>query len=407
MDVGDWGILAGDRSRAGWWLLTLGTGMLVLFALASVVDAIVLGVFVYYTMRPLYSRIHRVIGSSGVAAVVTLVGVVLPIVGLVLYVGLRAFREVLRSRPDWITAVGVIVGPERASSLADLLSALRDGGEAARLDPATLGWVFTKGRELLVPIGDVVVTLFLAVALAFFLLRDGDRLVSWCRAVVGDSEAGILRVYVRTVDHDLQSIYLGNVATAFLVGIGATVVYNGFNFLVPAAVTIPLPTMLGVLTGIASLVPLVVGKLVYVPLSLYLLFAAVESNASAFPVVVLFIVSFVFLDVLPQMVLRPYLAGRELHVGLVMFSYVVGTLVFGWYGLFLGPLVLVLGIHLLGIVVPELAHGNPVTPDEIHPSAADPDPDTNADPDPDTDADSSGGTQAEDRSASADRASET
>ncbi|MFB6089753.1 MAG: AI-2E family transporter [Halobellus sp.] len=393
-----WSQLAGNRSRVGWWLLTLGVGVLFLFVLASVADALVLGLFVYYTMRPLYSRLHRVIGSSGVAAIVTLVGVVLPILGLVLYVGIRAVRELLRSPTDWLSVVGVFVSSERMASINELLQTIR-GGEPTQLDFETLRWLFTRGSDLLVPLGDVIVTLFLAVALAFFLLRDGDRLSSWHRAVTADADESILRTYVRTVDHDLQSIYLGNVATAFLVGIGAAIVYNGFNFLAPAAIEIPTPTVLGILTGVASLVPLVVGKLVYVPLSVYLALVALESAASLFPAFALFVVSFVFLDILPQVFLRPYLAGRELHVGLVMFSYVVGTLVFGWSGLFFGPLLLVLGIHLLGIVVPELLHGEPVTPGELHPDGTG--------SDSGADADGESGTRTGEGGESPDDASET
>jgi hypothetical protein len=37
-----------------------------------------------------------------------------------------------------------------------------------------------------------------------------------------------------------------------------------------------------------------------------------------------------------------------------MFAYILGTLLFGWYGLFLGPMVLVFVTHFLRVVVPEL-----------------------------------------------------
>lgn len=352
----------------GWWVLTLGVGLLFAVVLSSVVNAFVLGLFIYYTMRPLYRRLHRVIRSPSIAAAVTMFGVAVPILVLIVYVGLRAVREILRAQLDWVAIAEILFGPALASTVRNTVVALQQQG-SVQFEPSTTIQAIARGTTFVGPIGNALVTVFLAVALAFFLLRDGDRLVAWFRTVLDVSEGSTLSTYALTVDHDLESIYLGQVATAVLVGIASVVVYNGFNAVVPAAITIPLPTMLGILTGIASLIPIVVGKLVYVPLVLYLLNVATRSNASILPVVGLFVVAFVFLDVVPQLFVRPYLAGRQLHVGLVMFSYVVGTLVFGWSGLFLGPLLLVVGLHLLGIVVPELLHGEPVTSADV---AADP-----------------------------------
>jgi hypothetical protein len=49
----------------------------------------------------------------------------------------------------------------------------------------------------------------------------------------------------------------------------------------------------------------------------------------------------------------------------VLFAYILGPVVFGWYGLFLGPLLLVLVVHLARIVLPELVRGESPTPDAV------------------------------------------
>lgn len=100
------------------------------------------------------------------------------------------------------------------------------------------------------------------------------------------------------------------------------------------------------------------------PIAVYLgiLALATTSTTVWFPIVfVLVAVSVV--DGLTELLLRPYISGRNLHVGLVLFAYILGLLVFGWYGLFLGPLLLVLIVHLARIVLPELVHGESVRPD--------------------------------------------
>jgi hypothetical protein len=60
---------------------------------------------------------------------------------------------------------------------------------------------------------------------------------------------------------------------------------------------------------------------------------------------------------------RPYVSGRDLHLGLIILAYVFGPLVWGWYGLFLGPMVLVLGVHFGRLVLPELVAGVEIEPE--------------------------------------------
>jgi hypothetical protein len=47
----------------------------------------------------------------------------------------------------------------------------------------------------------------------------------------------------------------------------------------------------------------------------------------------------------------------------VLLAYVLGAALFGWYGLFLGPLILVLVVQAANVVLPELLHGDPLTTD--------------------------------------------
>ena len=73
-------------------------------------------------------------------------------------------------------------------------------------------------------------------------------------------------------------------------------------------------------------------------------------------------------DVIPDIVLRPYVSGRNLHMGMVMFAYIFGPLLFGWYGLFLGPMLLVVMVHFARLVLPELLDGERIQPYAVDPS---------------------------------------
>jgi predicted PurR-regulated permease PerM len=74
-------------------------------------------------------------------------------------------------------------------------------------------------------------------------------------------------------------------------------------------------------------------------------------------------VSFLALDILPQTFLQPYISGNQIHVGIMMFAYILGPMLFGWYGFFLLPLFFVLVIQAVRIVVTDLIHGDDLTPD--------------------------------------------
>ncbi|WP_245800247.1 hypothetical protein [Haladaptatus litoreus] len=51
-----------------------------------------------------------------------------------------------------------------------------------------------------------------------------------------------------------------------------------------------------------------------------------------------------------------------MHKGAVLFAYILGAVLFGWYGLFLGPFLLVLVVQFANIVLSDLIHGLPFSP---------------------------------------------
>jgi predicted PurR-regulated permease PerM len=55
-------------------------------------------------------------------------------------------------------------------------------------------------------------------------------------------------------------------------------------------------------------------------------------------------VAVVVVDTIPDIVLRPYFSGKTTHVGLLMLAYIFGPVVFGFHGLFLAPIILVLAL---------------------------------------------------------------
>jgi predicted PurR-regulated permease PerM len=336
------------RARLAWWVVGLVLGVVVLFVFYSFEGTFVLGLFMYYATRPIYDRLEHRLGHPGLTAVAALVTVALPVVILVSYAvavsavevatiadqSLQGYEGVLR---PYLDLSSLSVHPQRILELAQQSQGefMRFGGPELLKTVANVAAAFGTG----------LLQLFVALAFAFYLLRDDDKLVRWFVSDIG-GERSTAYTYVAAVDRSLQTVYFGNVFA-------------------PPGLSVPLPTLLGLLTGVASLVPIVGTKLVYVPIAVYLVVRSFEIGPRTlwFPAafVALFIV---VIDLVAEVIIRPYITGRELHVGLMLFAYIFGPLLFGWYGLFLGPLLLVLLVQFNRVVLPDLMQGTPIQAQE-------------------------------------------
>ena len=354
--------LPGDRSRLAWWLLGITVAATVLFVGYSFVGTFVLGLFVYYAVRPVNRRLEEHL-SNAPSAALTMVVVALPALLLGAYLVVIGLGQLSSLQGSVVGEYTKFLRPyfdisQLQGGPIDALTVLRNQLSQSGI----LQQVLNRGLGVLSTLTGGLLHVFLSLTFAFYLLRDDHDLAAWFRAEVG-GEGTAQHAFLSAIDRDLHSVYFGNVLTVLLVAVVAVAVYNGLNAIAPARLSIPLPTALALATGLASFVPIVVGKLVYVPLGLYLAVQAFRTDPTLlwFPAL-FFVVAFVLLDMLPVMVLRPYLSGQTLHTGLVMFAYILGTVLFGWYGLFFGPLVVVFVVQFVNVVLPELLQGRPVGP---------------------------------------------
>jgi predicted PurR-regulated permease PerM len=367
-----------DRSRLAWWALGLGLVGALGFVFYSFVGTFVFGVFIYYATRPIHRRLKRRLRPPSLAAAVSLFALALPALLLMLYalaVGLQQVRPYLSGSDGGTTvaalqpyfnATGTVSGPD------ELFRSVRESGGETLLSQEAVGtFVNSLGRigDSISFVGIGAIHLFVMLALAFYLLRDDYKLARWVRGRFAD-DTGVLEAYLQAVDRDFNNIFFGNILNAVLTGTIGVIAYSLLNTVAPQGVAIPAAALVGLLAGIASLIPVVGMKLVYVPVAAYMgLVALLGGQQEALWFVAVFAgVSFVVVDTIPDLVLRPYVSGRSLHVGAVMIAYTFGPLLFGWYGIFLAPMLLVLIVHFARIVLPELVAGTPIQPYAVDPT---------------------------------------
>jgi len=173
--------------------------------------------------------------------------------------------------------------------------------------------------------------LFVSFTLAFYLLRDDYKIAQWFRRSFEHQPAAV--TFVEQVDADLTTIYTGNLITIGASGLLAVSTYYVLDIIAPAGTGVQFPFLLGLLTGVATLIPAIGMKLIYYPYTGYLVWQVVSKGEGSlwFPVV-FFLVTVVVVDVIPDFFIRSYVSKGELNMGLLLLTYVLGVVAFGWYG---------------------------------------------------------------------------
>ena len=371
-------------------------GRRVLLALAGVALLLVVGlvlsqflptlvftVFLYYASRPIYRRLGRLPLSESflkravpyqkqIHAAATIFFFLLPFVILVGYTlvlvvpELQAFFGEGGLGAAYLSQFQELQGGSLPGPLADLgFSELLAMGPAEVFDllrNATVqSWLGRVSDTLVGSVSlltSLLLRVFIMLAGTYYLLTDGPRLVGWFLDTFDGS--GVLRKYAAEVDEELSSILFGNILNALVTGVIGIFVFSLYNLVAPGSVQIPFAPLVGALTGIGSLVPVVGMKIVYVPVAALLAVSAVlAGQAAALAWVALFlVVTLVVVDTIPDFMIRPYVSGDLTHVGLLMFAYILGPIAFGFYGIFLGPILLVLVAQFFRIIVPYVITGS-------------------------------------------------
>jgi predicted PurR-regulated permease PerM len=377
-----------DWPRTLWVTLGLVLGLAVLYVVHRFVGTFVFGLFIYYATRRLYRRVRHQVAQPSVAAGISLVGLALPVLLLLGYTLVVALRQLDRFVEEFDglgtdSQVGQLL--EMAQPYLDLPSVL-DNPTAAIDNVGGVGTITSTLESVfgyLGVVGTGLLHLFVMFALAFYLLRDGSRFVEWGSHLTTDRS--VFEEFVVEVDESFDKVFYGNILNALITGVVGAIVFSLLNQVAPAAVNIPYPALTGLLAGGASLIPIVGMKLVYVPMTGYLALLAGTSGEGWWFVVVFAAVSFVVVDVIPDLIVRPYVSGGKLHTGALMFAYILGPLIFGWYGIFLGPIILVLVSQFARIILPELATNQPIRAESFDPADLSGDDDPQSAPDSESD----------------------
>ncbi|MBX0302246.1 AI-2E family transporter [Haloarcula salinisoli] len=342
-----------------WWLLGLAVFGVLAWVGLSYIGWLVFGLFTYYVARPIARRIETRVGSPTLSAGLTLAFIIVPIVLFI-----AAFLSI---------AVGQALQLLGGQPAQQLLARLPIQTQTLPTDPVQVAVVVLQDPAVSTALGQFGVAVgaagatlfnvFLALIFAFFLLTSDEALAGWFRTNVFGADS-LAAGYLRRVDAGLTSIYFGYTLTIFVVIVLAAVIYTVFNAVAPGDLTIPQAVLLAVITGIFTLIPLLGRSIIYAFIVALLAVQALAVDTALLWVPIAFFALMVLVfDNVIRTYVRPYLSGKAYHMALVMFAYLLGPALFGWYGIFLGPLVMVVTVEFITDILPRLSGVAPEAPD--------------------------------------------
>ena len=231
-------------------------------------------------------------------------------------------RESLRVSPILGPLINEMVGliPSEAH---DLISAFKKN----------LPWLGRGIRSLLIGLSDQILQLFITGFALYFFLRDGDRVMIQIRAGLYPLMGKDLDSYLNIITHTVKAVSFGIFGSAMIQGLIATIGYLIFG--------LKTPVLLGLLSAIFSLVPVVGSFLIWGPLVLLFIFQNQMGVALGLALWGLLVVH------PADNILRPWVIGSMLHapILIIVLGVVGGALSLGLIGVFVGPCTLAMLLH--------------------------------------------------------------
>ncbi len=360
---------------AKWLIFGVALVLLLLWIMRPFLDVIVYAIFVYYITRPIEQWVSRRVHNKSLAVTISLLLLALPLILLITYTLLFGLSQLMGVVHDYGLTSAIPAGP--LANLTQTFSLLQPNATSGSLSLANItsqGWYKQiSGYSGLLPtvqaivfamggtIADILFKFFLIFFIAFTMLNEDQRIFTWFSGafprLVEERKRLFVR-YLQGVDTDLEKIFFSNLISIVFFALIAVLAFLLVNMVAPPSLQVPEPILLGILCGVCALVPLIGMWLVLGPLLLYMIAAGLLTGTLVpnLPLFVgMWIFIFIFVTTLPGFVVGPVIARGHVKTGLLMFAYLIGPLVFGISGIFLGVIVLVLLVNYFSIVLPEVS----------------------------------------------------
>ncbi|MBS3902999.1 MAG: AI-2E family transporter [Anaplasmataceae bacterium] len=330
-----------SRSELSFFLILLaGTLLLLFWVFAPFLQALLLGAVAALVFHPLFSYLERLSKRKTLAALLTLVVLLVLVLAPLVYLGTQLFSEI-RSLYGVITSDGYGAELEHIEQTANqyfgdwfsdpiefdlpqFQAAIRSG----------VAWLALNAGAIVGGLFSVVFKLLIGVIAFYYFLKNGEGIRDEIIDLSPLTEARTKKI-INRCEVTVRSVIEGSLVVAIVQG-----VLSGIGF---AIFGVPQPVLWGAITVISALIPGVGTMLVMAPAIVYVFLTNNLTNTIGLLVWGFFLVG------LADNILRPLFMQRYLviHPLFIFLSVLGGISVFGPLGFIWGPIILSLFLILL------------------------------------------------------------
>lgn len=315
-------------------LVTLFLVLGSLFIMYPFLDAIVLAVAVSYLLRFAHERLDARLDNEFLSSTIVISSVIIA-VGASLYFFINNFFEILAGINEFTGTVqtGIIaaveflnLSPQFQANLETFINQISDQISNGLVNTFT-------GIPLLL----IDVSIFLVTAL--FVYKDRNKLEKQLKSILVNiprPERDIVMSLLKSIDNIFKGVFMTQFIVAFIL---AVVTAAGFYLIALITTPIPFIPLWAILIGLAALIPLFAGFMVYGPIGIYYFMIGEPLKAT---LILLF--GTIVINLIAEVVLRPYVGSKQMdeHPLVIFLGFLTGPLVLGIKGVIIGPLLLIL-----------------------------------------------------------------
>ncbi len=313
-----------DRLTLTKLIITISILLLGIYLVYPIIPGILGGLIFSYAFSPVYNYIYHRIKMRGLSAALTTLFISAPFLITLIYGFYKAIEQ--------LAFVTQALEKETPTTIFDFLGVDVEASPFYSIISETFPQIINISDFFSSTMGDLpiilmnVVVLFLSL---FYFLSEKEKVEAYLGRIVPNHYKNDLANILGPTKFVINGLIYANVMSAMIIAFLATI-----GFLV---IGVPYSFLLGLLTGLAALLPVVGPWTIFLPVGFYYLLIGEIIQGLA-----VLAYGFIALFVLYNFYIFPKLGGNkaQLHPFIVLVGFLGGAYMFGALGILYGPIIL-------------------------------------------------------------------
>lgn len=324
--------------------------LLAFFMFRPYLNAVIVGALLAYFIKPFYSKLLQIIKSKVASQII--IGLSACLI-LFLLIAILAFPLATQAQSLYVRSGQMVSGfvtdlqncsdvtadrpaCKLASTFSPLVNSFQFKERSNEFLQRTSLYIYDKLTGFIAGVVSFIIFLLVMLFSMFYFLGQGDEIKATILSILPLSRSDKRRI-VQRLEETIRAVIGGNVTTAFLQGIAASLIFYLLN--------IPSPLFWGLIIAILAFIPGIGPSLVWIPMAVILIIQEEPIKA------IILVVASVLLLTSIETLIKPKIIGTKIQMSTyaVFMSVLGGLHFFGLLGFFFGPILLALLITCIQI----------------------------------------------------------